>query len=260
MTKALIDADSILYKVCFAIEDKVIWNEPEYDLGLEEPEISYYSDLEVCKEAFDLIINNILYATDCTSAELAFTGSHNLRTEFPISYKENRAETRKPLFLTELKNYAMSQYDSHLVDGVEADDVVVYLKTTYPEHYFLCAIDKDVLYQTVGTHYNYNRDEDVHVDEHTAKWYPYFQTLAGDRSDGYIGCRGIGEVKAKKLLADAETEEEMWEIVVKAYKDKGMEYEDAVWTMRLANMHQYDGKKFTLWQPFDKETGQLGEN
>lgn len=35
--------------------------------------------------------------------------------------------------------------------------MVVYLKTTHPLQYVLCAIDKDVLYQTEGNHYNYNK-------------------------------------------------------------------------------------------------------
>ena len=94
---ALIDADSLLYKVGFAIEDKVIWNEQEVALGLEEPEIEYYTDIEQCKTTFEQMVDNIVFATDCDSAYLVFSGKGNFRLDLPSSYKENRSETRKPL-------------------------------------------------------------------------------------------------------------------------------------------------------------------
>ena len=246
---ALIDADSILYKVGFAIEDKVIWNEPEFLAGIdEEQDIEYSVDLGLCYASFQRTIENIMFAVDADGCELVFTGSHNIRKTFPTEYKENRKLSRKPSGYDEMLEYALANYNCTVADNIEADDIVVYRKTTYPDDYILCAIDKDVLYQTEGIHYNYNKDESVEVSKFESTKYAYLQTLSGDTSDGYKGCKGIGEKKAIKLLDGLETEEEMWEAVVTAYEAKGQTEEDALWTMRLANMHQFDGKDFILWE------------
>lgn len=259
--KALIDADSLLYKVGFAIEDKTIWNECEVDAGLEDEEdVQFFCDLEVCKKTFDTLIENIMFATETNEALLVFTGSNNFRHKNPLGYKEHRKDIRKPLIYDDLLKYALANYNCKVVDGIEADDYVVYLKTKLPDEYFLCAIDKDVLYQTVGEHYDYNNDRYVTTNEMDAIRYAYYQTLVGDSSDGYKGCKGIGPVKANKILDDVldsctpwannkQLHKAYWEAVVEAYESKGLSEYDALWTMRLANMYQYDGKKVTMWSP-----------
>lgn len=247
---ALVDADSLIYKVGFAIEDKTYWNECEVLAGIEqEKDITHDTNLTVCYSTLDQLISNIVFATGCDAAVLVFSGGINFRHSFPISYKANRKESRKPEGFEEILAYTKANYNCFTTDGIEADDYVVHLKTKNPEDYLLCAIDKDVLYQTVGTHYNYGRDEEVTVNEFDAIWYAYFQTLTGDPTDGYKGCNGIGKVKAQKILADCKTEYEMWQAVLEAYKSKEHEEDEALWTMRLAYMHQFNGSTIDLWNP-----------
>lgn len=248
--KALIDADSLLYKVGFAIEEKTLWNEFDVEAGLEDqPDITFTTDLEQCYKTFDTILENMLFAVDCDEAILVFTGGRNFRLDFPVSYKENRKDSRKPLAYKELLEYANDTYDCIITDGIEADDLVVYMKTHDDEDYVLCAMDKDVLYQTVGRHYNYHNDTEVTINLKQAVTFAYYQTLAGDRSDGYKGAKGIGDVRANKILADCKTELELWDAVVKTYESKEQSYDEALWTMRLANMHQWDGSQIKLWVP-----------
>jgi len=122
-------------------------------------------------------------------------------------------------------------------------------------------IDKDVLYQTEGTHYNYHTDEFVETTKEEATYYAYLQTLMGDPSDGYTGIPRVGKVKATKILDGLTSEQEMWEAVVAAYEEKGLTVDDAINTMRLANMHQYNGtqnmpmESITLkeWTLLDKD-------
>jgi hypothetical protein len=46
---ALVDADSLIYKVGFAIEDKTYWNEAEVMAGIEqEKDITYDTNIAVC--------------------------------------------------------------------------------------------------------------------------------------------------------------------------------------------------------------------
>lgn len=246
---ALIDADSLLYKVGFTLEEKVIWNEPEWLAGFEAPVIEYYTDSIRSLYLFDKMVDNILFATDCDSAYLVFSGEGNFRLDLPTEYKGNRAASRKPINYDQLLDHALENYTAAVIDGMEADDFVVYLKTSKPEDYILCAIDKDVLFQTEGTHYNYHNDSNITVTKEEAIYYAYYQTLTGDTVDGYKGCPNIGPVKAKSILKGLKTEKEMWDAVVKTYEDRGLTFENALWTMRLANMHQYNGEKIVLWNP-----------
>lgn len=95
--------------------------------------------------------------------------------------------------------------------GIEADDMVVYLKDNNYDKYILCAIDKDVLYQTEGSHYDYGRETTVTINKDEAIWFAYYQTLSGDATDGYKGCPGIGKVKATKLIEGIYDEVEIME-------------------------------------------------
>lgn len=238
---ALIDADSLLYKVGFALEDSIDWD--------CDDNIEHYSNLEQQKKSITSKVDAIVKATGCDDYELWLTGSGNFRDSNPLGYKANRVGTRKPTDFSELKKWMINNMNTSVAVGLEADDIVVYLKDTNFDKYILCAMDKDVLYQTEGTHYNYGRDLSISVTAQEAIWFAYYQTLAGDPTDGYKGCPGIGEVKAKKALPADATELEMWTTTVGLYKEKGLTEEDAINTMRLANMKQYNGKEIVLWLP-----------
>jgi DNA polymerase-1 len=81
------------------------------------------------------------------------------------------------------------------------------------------------------------------------------QALKGDPTDGYYGCKGIGEVTARKIIDKHRgTPESLWEGVVKAYKGDA---EDALLNARMARIltsELYDDAPI-LWNPpiIDKE-------
>jgi DNA polymerase-1 len=133
--------------------------------------------------------------------------------------------------------------------GIEADDMVVYLKDTNYDKYILCDIDKDLLYKTECTHYDYGKETTVTITADEAIHFSYYQTLAGDVTDDYKGCPGIGKVKATKLLESIKDPIELWNITLETFLSKGLTEEDAINTMRLANMKQYNGKEVILWLP-----------
>lgn len=248
--KALIDADSLIYKVGFAIEEKNFWNEYEVKHEGAEPDIDYTTDLEQCYESCSTLIDNIMFAAEADEVLLVFTGKGNFRYDNPLGYKQNRVGTRKPTGYKEILQFMLDKYPSKMCEGYEADDYVVWLKKEYPEDYMVCAIDKDVLYQSVGHHYNYNNDTYVTISDKKAINFEYYQCLVGDTSDGYKGCPGIGPVKAKSILKECEGDEQkIWLAVVKTYESKGLTEEDAINTMRLCSMHQYNGTTVELWSP-----------
>ena len=248
MKIALIDADSLLYKAGFSFEEKTCWNELEIQLGIEqEPQTTISSDLLLSKNAIDATIENIKFKTGCDEVELWITGNSNFRYEVMPTYKGNRVGCRKPIDYNELYKYLVNNYKANIADNVEADDMVVYLKTEYSDNYVLCAIDKDVLYQTVGTHYNYNKDEFVEVTPREAERFFWFQVLTGDTVDGYKGCIGIGKAKATKLLDQIEEECRATNSnfsrcyqreVLRIYLENGQSEEEFLATCRVASMHQ----------------------
>ena len=263
--KALIDADSLLYKAGFSYEEKTNWNELENELGIvKEPSISITSDIIEARNAIDGLIENIRFKTGCDEIEVWLTGHNNFRYEVLESYKSNRKDSRKPVAFGNLWDYLITHYDALVADDYEADDVVVYKKSKYPDDYFLCAIDKDVLYQTVGTHYNYGNDELITTTPYDSLRFFYYQILKGDQVDGYKGVPNIGHVKANKILDEAEgnsnnLEWEYWTACIKACMDtmklsKKEAKEYMTVQARMASMHQLretskNEYKVVLWKP-----------
>lgn len=262
MMVALIDADSILYKTCFAVEDKVWWNELECTIDKTlEKDITYSTDLETLFKTADSILDNILDYTECEEYLLCISdGTKNFRFDNPLGYKQNRTVLRKPEGFDELVAYFKDTLNATVIGDnlIEVDDYVVYLKTHYPDDYILCAIDKDVIYQTVGTHYNYNKNEAVEVTEREAITFKYYQALAGDTSDGYKGCKGIGDKKATQLLEEVVTkvktkvedlDEYLFQALLPAFIKAGHDKEYFINTLRLSDMHQYNGVSVDLYTP-----------
>jgi len=70
-----------------------------------------------------------------------------------------------------------------------------------------------------------------------------FRILTGDRVDNIEGIRGIGPVKADKILKDCTTERELYEACIKAYDgntDRVLENGKLLWLRRKPNQ---------MWQP-----------
>jgi DNA polymerase-1 len=83
-----------------------------------------------------------------------------------------------------------------------------------------------------------------------ARWH-LVQTLAGDQTDGYAGCPGIGVKRAITLF---EEKGYSWKTVVEAFADKDLSEEVALENARLAKILQctdYDfiNRKPILWTP-----------
>ena len=75
-----------------------------------------------------------------------------------------------------------------------------------------------------------------------------YQTLIGDTVDGYYGCKGIGEKRAKKILGEVGEKSlaEMWKAVKETFVKGGMTEEEALLNARMARIlhfEDYDFKK-----------------
>lgn len=218
MITALIDADSLCYAVGFSSNDT---EEAIAIARLEE------TMTELCMEL------------DCEDYKGFLTGKGNFRDAIAVTvpYKGQRV-TEKPVHLQALRCHLVTSWGFTVVQGIEADDAVGIAAYAVPEdETIMVHIDKD-LNQFRGWHYNYRKKEKYHVTEFEGLHSFYTQILTGDRIDNIIGLKGIGPVKAKRILKECTNENELYQAVLKAYEgdqQRVLENAQLLWLQRSPN-------------------------
>ncbi len=237
--KLIIDGDMFLYRASFSTEVEIKWDEDTWTLHSSEKESQH---------SFDSCLMSVVNKLD-KDAEfiLAFSDTANYRYDIFPNYKSNRKNTRKPLGLKALREWAIESYDSRVFPRLEADDVCGIMATEDPT---FVAVSGDKDFGTLPiTWYNMLRDEMRSVTPEEADKFHLIQTLAGDPTDGYMGVKGIGTKTAEKIL---EKDGYNWETVVATYEKAGLTEDDALVTARLARIlraSDYDGVDIKLWTP-----------
>lgn len=205
--KALIDADSLLYRVGFAAEEE---HENIAKARLDETlEMLIFQDLEKCDEY------------QCFTS-----GPTNFRNDIAVTvpYKGNRAEMKRPKHLQALKEHIVSKWNASVSCNKEADDDVCI--AAYAEPYSIIAhIDKD-LDQIPGSHYNYVKKEFYNIGKFQGLKNLYKQMLVGDVADNIKGVKGIGKVKAEKILKECFNEQQLYKTVLECYTNNGRSKEE----------------------------------
>jgi len=177
----------------------------------------------------------------CDDYRAWITGKTNFRFEIAttVPYKGNRKDAPKPKHYDALRNHLL-KLGAKMSEGEEADDAVGIASTE--GNYWIVHVDKD-LDQLPGWHYNPVKDEEYYVTEFEGLYSFYKQILTGDRVDNIEGIRGIGPVKADKILKDCTTERELYDACLKAYdgnSERVLENGKLLWLRRAANQ---------MWQP-----------
>ena len=157
---------------------------------------------------------NILAHTLADNFIIFIGGDNNFRKQVDPMYKAHRTKP-KPTFLPDVEQFLMENYGAIRIHGIETDDALGILQT---EDSILCSLDKDLL-QVAGHHYQWSKDNHIEVDAFEGLKFFYKQLLIGDRADNIEGVRGLGTIKAGRLLDPLETEEEMFAVVRDLYKD-----------------------------------------
>lgn len=218
MITALIDADSLIYAVGFSSTDV---EEPIAVSRLEQTMVELCMDL------------------DCEDYKGFLTGKGNFRNDLAVTapYKGQRT-SEKPVHFQALRCHLVTSWGFTVVKGIEADDAVGIAAYAVPEdETIMVHIDKD-LNQFRGWHYNYRKKEKYYVSEFEGLVSFYTQILTGDRIDNILGLKGIGPVKAKKILADCTNETELYSAVLKAYdgdEKRVLENGQLLWLQRKEN-------------------------
>ena len=218
MITALIDADSLIYAVGFSSNDV---EEPIAVSRLEQTMVELCMDL------------------DCEDYKGFLTGKGNFRDELAVTapYKGQRI-SEKPIHFQALRCHLVTSWGFTVVKGIEADDAVGIAAYALPEdETIMVHIHKD-LNQFRGWHYNYRKQQKYYVSEFEGLVSFYTQILTGDRIDNIIGLKGIGPVKAKKILADCTNEAELFKAVLKAHdgdEKRVLENGQLLWLQRKEN-------------------------
>lgn len=201
---ALVDMDLVVYRSAASAEN-------------EELEIATYRTEE--------LLDTILTKVGTAEYRAFLTGSNNFRKTIYPEYKANRTQP-KPKWLQECREFAIKNLGAELApDTLEADDALAIYQT---DNTIICSLDKDLL-QIEGKHFQW----EIQGGPEEKRWVKpdtfvtqtklegtrlfYEQCLKGDTSDNIKGVKGLGEAKAKKLLAGIDNEKAMLEVCLSQY-------------------------------------------
>ena len=228
---AVLDSDLIAYRISFACKDESETH-AKYSLN------NYVSDILV--RGVDKVYDGC-FVDDW---KLYLTGSSNYRFNIATTavYKGNRVAP-KPQHLPALRKHLVDEWGAIIVEGIEADDAVATHATELGyNNSVIVSVDKD-LDQVPGWHYNFVKDIAYHITPEEGMYRFYKQILTGDSADNIIGLKGIGPVKADKILDECDTEVKLYNACVQAYD--GNE-ERVLENARLLWLRRYEGQ---MWEP-----------
>ena len=236
----LIDSDFLAYKAAQACEIGIDFGE---DVIIAQSQFS-----EVLK-VFHNELNKVTKAMMEDNFILYFSSTKNFRKKIYPDYKGHRMK-RKPLGYKRLVNYCRENHNFKLIEGLEADDTIGIEATRFADpSNIIVSPDKDMK-QIPSTLWNLTDDVTEITKDDGDRWH-LIQSLSGDPTDGYSGCPGIGVKRATELL---DKNENKWEAVCKAYRDRGLSDDDALLNARLAKILQkedfdHDRNQPILWTP-----------
>lgn len=195
MTIALIDSDLVAYRCAATVTEDM------------EQDIAFYR--------MDVLVQQIIEATDVTGTILYLTGKNNFRKKINPDYKANRRDTVPPVYLQECRQHLVDNHNAIISDGCEADDLLGINQT---QDTIICSLDKD-LRMIPGNHYNWTKVELDRVTKQDGLRHFYKQMLIGDKSDNIFGVDKIGPVKAAKLIDHLDDEQDMFDAVWAKYDE-----------------------------------------
>ena len=147
-TTLLIDADVLAFEAAVVAEEPIRWKEELWTV---------HADMALAKAR---VINKIQEFRDnlrCENVVLCLSDRANFRRKLYPDYKANRAKSRLPIILRQVKQWIIDELGGVLWDNLEADDVISILATdkAMDEETIIVSIDKD--FKSVpGIFFDYN--------------------------------------------------------------------------------------------------------
>ena len=235
--KLLIDADYTVYKCCASCETEI-------DFG--EDVIVVTSNFSEAYKAVKRDLEKITNQYMDPDVYLFFSDSKNFRKEILPEYKGHR-NRKKPCGYKRVINQLKNEFNVITLPELEADDAMGIFATMW-EDTTICSPDKDMR-QIPGNLYDMSDNTFITKSE-GLRWH-LIQTMAGDQTDGYGGCPGIG---IKRAVAIFEKDGYTWEAVVKTFAKMDLGEDIALQNARLAKIltideYDFENKQVRLWTP-----------
>ena len=235
--KLLIDADYIVYKCCASCETEIDFGD---DVIVVTSKFS---------EAYKAVERDLAKITDQymdPDVYLFFSDSKNFRKEILPEYKGHR-NRKKPCGYKRVINQLKTQFNVITLPTLEADDAMGIFATMW-EDTTICSPDKDMR-QIPGNLYDMSENTFITKSE-GLRWH-LIQSMAGDQTDGYGGCPGIG---IKRAVAIFEKDGYTWDAVVKTFAEKDLSEDIALQNARLAKIltiddYDFESKTIRQWTP-----------
>ena len=225
--KLLIDADFIVYKNCASCEDEIDFGD---DVILVTSKFS--EAYKAVKRDIEKITNQYMDP----DVYLFFSDSKNFRKQILPEYKGHR-NRKKPCGYKRVINQLKNEFNVITLPELEADDAMGIFATMW-EDTTICSPDKDMR-QIPGHLYDMKENTFI-TKEEGLRWH-LIQTMAGDQTDGYGGCPGIG---IKRAVAIFEKDGYTWDAVVKTFAEKDLSEDIALQNARLAKILTIDEYDF----------------
>lgn len=204
--------------------------------------------LNIAIHRVESLLDELLTKTGADSYRAFLSGKTNFRKSIYPEYKANRTAP-KPVHLEALREYALDKQNAELApDTLEADDALGINQT---DDTMIVSLDKDLL-MVPGKHFSWeikgkgwNKPDKFFTQDAIGGMRLFFeQCLKGDTADNIKGIEKIGDKRAKALLADCVTEQEMFDTVRDAYSNDDefimnasvlwiMQHEEDVWKDRF---------------------------
>lgn len=284
MRTLLMDGDVFAYRAAAAAEKAINWGEDNTDDGCQW---TVTADLSAAADVLTADMDGLLEKLDGDRMIVALSDRENWRKDVLPSYKGNRKDARKPIILSPVRQYIRDNYDVWERPRLEGDDVLGILMTLRGKRWedelgerVCVTIDKDL--RTIpGLHLAFHKQSEgiVEVSPEEADRFHLAQGIAGDPTDGYTGCPGIGMQKAEEFLDEpyilsSETRtiqrgkragqevtkwvksptDDLWAGVLSLYARAGMNPEYALQQFRVARIlraqdYDFKNKEPILWTP-----------
>jgi len=236
----LIDGDLYLFRSAIAVEHEIDWGDDVWSLS---------TDLKAAKKLFVSMIDAFKKELVVEDVIVTISGQKNFRKDVLETYKGGRKKVRKPVGYKALVEWAMEEYDSIMVDCLEADDVMGIMASLPNTEAIIVSDDKDM--KTIPCKlYRPNDNERLVISDMEANRNFLIQALMGDMTDGFGGCPKVGIKTAEKILGNHPT----WDAVVKQYQKEKLSADYALTQARMARILRctdWDNEKgeVILWKP-----------
>ena len=226
ITKTFVDGDIVAYRMAASAEAK--------SLSLSEAARNVDGMME------DVLQETLVFPEN-DDYEVFLTGKGNYRYDVATVavYKGNRSGKPKPEYLPAMREHLEDRWGAIVSEGEEADDLISKAVTAEGPTSCVASIDKDML-QLNCWHYNLVKRTMQYVEHFDGLSFFYQQILMGDSADNIIGIDGVGPKTAEKMLKDCKTEEDLYEVCLKAYdgdRDRVVENGRLLWLRRTPDEH-----------------------